>query len=66
MGAFAHGDGHEGMDMGTAPAVQPHDPTSSYFVYPEHQGLIMAHIGFMTIAWVFMLPVGRLASHCFK
>ena len=32
----------------------------SYFTYSNHSGLILAHITFMTLGWVFVLPIGRL------
>ncbi|KAH8661408.1 hypothetical protein BGZ60DRAFT_380826 [Tricladium varicosporioides] len=37
------------------------DP-QTYYQYGEHPGLIMAHILLMTIAWVFILPIGVLLS----
>ena len=32
----------------------------SYFAYPEYGGIMMAHIGLMTVAWLFVLPIGEL------
>jgi len=34
---------------------------SNYFTYPEHTGLIYAHIAFMVIAWLFILPICNVA-----
>lgn len=33
--------------------------SQSYFSYPHFSGLILAHIVLMTIAWVFILPIGK-------
>ena len=30
----------------------------SYFAYPKFGGLMLAHIVLMTIAWLFVLPIG--------
>ena len=30
----------------------------SYWLWPEHRGLLYAHITIMTISWGFVLPVG--------
>ena len=66
--ASAHGhDGDMKMDMGhsspeptaTSGSSQP----ASYFQYGEHSGWIMAHIILMTIAWVFILPIGSCCFH---
>ena len=32
----------------------------SYFSYPERSGWMLAHVIFMTIAWFFVLPIGKL------
>lgn len=34
------------------------DP-QTYFHYGEHSGVMVAHIVLMTLAWVFILPIGR-------
>lgn len=34
-------------------------PTDSYFLWPEQQGLLWAHVGAMILAWVFVLPLGQ-------
>lgn len=63
-GAVAHGH-DEDMNMVTPslPAVSSNSalPTEpeSYFQYGEHTGLLAAHILFMTIGWVFVLPIGK-------
>lgn len=31
----------------------------TYFMYPDYQGLMFTHILLMTVAWFFMLPIGR-------
>ena len=66
---LAHGhDSHAGetANMGSmtsfmsAPSmnsssVSPH----SYFTYPALGGLMLAHIVFMILAWIFALPIGE-------
>lgn len=37
-------------------------PPQSYFAYPQHGSLMLAHIGLMTIAWFFILPIGKACS----
>lgn len=55
------------MEMVTAGAGMPLGATTSnatlavppsYFRHPEHSHLILAHIALVTIAWVFVLPIG--------
>ena len=31
----------------------------SYFVYADYSNLLLVHIVFMTIAWVFILPIRK-------
>ncbi len=65
--AVAHGhDENMNMDMGEPSIARPIisqaanvTAPESYFRYGEHSGLMMAHIFLMTIAWVFVLPIGR-------
>lgn len=67
--AAAHGhDEDMNMDMSMsepmrptiASSLEPADPIPpNYFTHPEHRGLLFAHIALMTIAWVFVLPVGE-------
>ena len=63
---------HDGaMEMAAAPSVQSqftnttisgnmtlHSMPQSYFAYTDHAGLMMAHIVFMTVGWLFVLPIG--------
>lgn len=64
--AVAHGhDEDMNMDMGEPSMARPTITSGvnatvpqTYFRYSEHSGLMMAHIFFMTIAWVFILPIG--------
>jgi len=64
--AVAHGDDHDGnmkMDMSAAQPPIPHSNSTvagpgSYFQYGEHTGLMFLHILLMTVAWVFVLPIG--------
>ena len=61
--AHGHDEGME-MDMGdpsprpTISAAPNDAEPESYFQYGEHSGLVLTHIFLMTIAWVFMLPIG--------
>ena len=67
--AAAHGhDESTDMDMSMAEPARPVVDSSldsadtaspNYFTHPEHRGLIYAHIAVMTLAWVFVLPVGE-------
>ena len=34
-------------------------PPQSYFAYPYHSGLMLAHIMLMTVAWFFVLPISE-------
>ena len=55
--AHGHGvDSGEGMKMGNATGSAP---MGSYFTYPSMGGTMLGHIIVMTIAWFFMLPIGR-------
>lgn len=38
------------------------DPTS-YFQLSAYSGLVTAHIAFMVVAWVFVLPIGKSKNH---
>jgi hypothetical protein len=56
-----------GHDEKISVAVEATSPTSdaapeSYFQYGEHSTWIFAHILIMTLAWVFVLPVGTCIS----
>ena len=39
-------------------SVAAHSPT--YFTHSPYSGLMLAHIILMTVAWVFVLPIGML------
>jgi hypothetical protein len=62
--ALAHGsdpgDGSESGNDGThgVPAGETPQYPETYFSRAEFASLIYAHIAFMTLAWVFILPVG--------
>ena len=64
--AIAHGhDEDSNMNMVEPSMARPTITSGAnatvpqtYFRYSEHSGLMMAHIFFMTIAWVFVLPIG--------
>lgn len=38
------------------------ESATSYFAYGEHSGTILAHIGFMILAWCFVLPAGNTVN----
>ena len=71
--SFAHSDnaGHDSaMDTGhhtvsstmagpISTALASPGSSESYFAFPGHGNLIMAHIVLMTIAWFFILPIGE-------
>lgn len=73
----AHGhDEDSNMNMGTAAVPRPiiSSATSSatttsvpvrdtYWTYSEHKGLLTAHIVLMTLAWIFVLPIGTQFSN---
>jgi hypothetical protein len=67
LAAVAHAHGHDdGMDMDIAASKpqQEHnddDPYNlpSYAGLAEHQGLLLAHIALMVVAWFFVLPIGK-------
>ncbi|KAK2744044.1 hypothetical protein FQN57_004497 [Myotisia sp. PD_48] len=76
VAATAHGNDHgsmevdidHGMETAVAAIATPgpfaDDPNSvlSYFAYRKATGTIIAHIAFMVIAWVIVLPVGVFLS----
>jgi hypothetical protein len=47
-----------GVPLGATPSNATLEVPSSYFRHPEYSHLILAHIALMTIAWVFVLPIG--------
>ncbi|KAL8774978.1 MAG: hypothetical protein Q9209_000457 [Squamulea sp. 1 TL-2023] len=49
--------------MGSSPTSGDSVPVSStYFTYSGYSSLILAHIGLMTIAWFFVLPISVMLS----
>lgn len=72
--AVAHGhDEDMSMEMGASPMASPTINSTadvqvpdSYFRYGDHSGLMMAHISLMTIAWVFVLPIGAQLLEAIK
>lgn len=61
----AHGDEHHGeaMDMSahSAPAPQPQsNAPQSYWRLTEYAALMYWHIALEVLAWVVVLPVGKL------
>ena len=69
---FAHGhDDHAGETANVGPSPTSMSAgsmsmlsasTQSYFAYPALSGLMLAHIVVMTIAWFFVLPIGKYIS----
>ncbi len=75
--ALAHGhDENARMEMSNCMNISevacPHSSifnstetgSPSYFRHPEYSGLMLLHIVLMSIAWIFVLPLG-MQSHCF-
>ncbi|KAE9369615.1 integral membrane protein-like protein [Stipitochalara longipes BDJ] len=68
--AVAHGhDEDMGMNMGAPSMAQPTTASGAnvtvaetYFRHSEHTGLLAAHIFLMTVAWIFILPIGVMLS----
>lgn len=42
------------------PSEGPKLEAISYFAYGEHTGSMLGHVVSMTIAWFFVLPMGKL------
>jgi len=76
--AFAHDhDSHdsEAQAMGAPKTLHLSLPLSStsmnsfnaapqsYFTWPDFEGPMLAHIVLMTVAWVFVLPIGERFSY---
>jgi hypothetical protein len=65
--AIAHGhDEDSNMNMVEPSMARPTITSGAnatvpqtYFRHGEHSGLMMAHIFFMSIAWIFVLPIGK-------
>lgn len=64
----AHGDEHgETMNMSAHDAPAPHAQAAehqSYWSLSDYATLMYWHIGLEILAWVFMLPVGKLSRTC--
>lgn len=63
--ALAHGDDDamsmnmEGaMPMTANESLPALDLPPSYVHHPEYRGILLTHIALMTLAWVFVLPLG--------
>lgn len=61
LASLAYAQGDEGLQI-TSNATLSHSQSSaeSYFRYPKHDSVIMAHIALMIIAWVVVLPIGNV------
>jgi hypothetical protein len=61
--AAAHGD--ESMDMSVPDAPQPQiqydDQPRSYWSLSEHATLMYWHIALEVLAWIMVLPVGKIS-----
>lgn len=57
--AIAHGEhgGHGEIPPDELKVSSEYPPT--YFAHSDHVGVICTHIALMTLAWVFILPVGE-------
>jgi hypothetical protein len=83
LAAVAYAHGHdEGMKMdmdmeSSKPQQAPNDDDPynlpSYAGLAVHQGLLLAHIALMVVAWFFVLPIGKLVleraspeTHCHR
>ena len=65
--SLGHGHGNDGADNSivnstslNATSTAKNVAAESYFSYQEHGGLALSHIVLMMIAWVFVLPIGRM------
>lgn len=56
----AHGDEHMDMSAHDAPQPQDHAQPRSYWSLSEHATLMYWHIGLEMLAWVVVLPIGKL------
>lgn len=50
------------MSMPFALLNRTESSEQSYFAYPNYGGLMLAHIVLMTVAWFFILPIGKYIS----
>jgi Domain of unknown function (DUF2427) len=56
MEGFGHN--HTVVDGGPLPPDE-----MSYWLWPEHRGLLYTHIALVVIAWGFVLPVGTISAY---
>lgn len=57
--AHGHEDDAASMSATANMTVEAEPIPPSYLNYGEHGNLMVAHIVFMTIAWVFVLPISE-------
>jgi hypothetical protein len=57
MGEMEPNKTHHSIQDGPIPPEQ-----MSYWLWPEHRGLLYTHIILMTVSWGFLLPLGALNS----
>jgi hypothetical protein len=63
--ALAHGEEHMDMSAHNAPQPQPQvhdgDKPGSYWSLSEHVTLMYCHVALEILAWVVILPIGKLS-----
>ena len=68
--ALSHGDSHDFVvaGVGAPKTLYVNSSTNgskmqeeSYFAYPDHGGLMIGHVALMVVAWMLVLPMGKLA-----
>jgi hypothetical protein len=63
--AFAHGESHDDAAKGAHGASQPieqENAPTSYWRLSEHASLMYWHIALEVLAWIVVLPVGKLCA----
>lgn len=60
--ALAHGDASSQHPDGHGDDEQDLEYMDSYFAFPEHAGLMYAHIAIMVLAWMLVLPPAVMLS----
>lgn len=53
------------MPMAANESLPALDLPPSYVHHPEYRGTLLTHIALMTLAWVFVLPLGTLTTKKF-
>lgn len=48
------------MEVGSEGPAPDVDYPPSYFSHQEHRAVLVAHIGFMVVAWLVVLPLCKL------